>query len=124
VGPEPSCKTIAQPLSDCSPVCLWAKLVAPAPTFHDLRYTHASAVIADGWDVESASARLGHRDPAATQRAYIHELDAANRSDERRAKLAALDGNPMETTGRNRAKQKAASTAPHVRSLRAVGDSR
>jgi integrase len=85
-----------------------AKLAAPAPTFHDLRHTHASALIADGWDVESVAARLGHSDVATTQRIYIHEFDAANRSDERRAKLAALYGNPMETTARNRAKRKAA----------------
>ena len=85
-----------------------AKLAAPAPTFHDLRHTHASALIADGWDVESVSARLGHSDVATTQRIYIHEFDAANRSDERRAKLAALYGNPMETTARNRAKRKVA----------------
>jgi integrase len=84
----------------------------PDPPFirqtHDLRHTHASALIADGWDVESVSARLGHSDVATTQRIYIHEFDAANRSDERRAKLAALYGNPMETTARNRAKRKAA----------------
>jgi integrase len=85
-----------------------AKLAEPSPTFHDLRHTHASALIADGWDVESVSARLGHTDVATTQRIYIHEFDAANRSDERRAKLAALYGNPMETTARNRAKRKAA----------------
>jgi integrase len=85
-----------------------AKLARPAPTFHDLRHTHASALIADGWDVESVSARLGHSDVATTQRIYIHEFDAANRSDERRAKLAALYGNAMETSGRSKAKQKVA----------------
>ena len=58
----------------------------PAPTFHDLRHTHASALIAQGWDIESVSARLGHADVATTQRIYVHEFDAANRSDERRAK--------------------------------------
>jgi integrase len=93
-----------------------AKLAAPAPTFHDLRHTHASALIADGWDVESVSARLGHKDVATTQRIYIHEFDAANRSAERRAKLASLYGNSMETTARNRAKQRAA-WAPTVPSV-------
>ena len=49
------------------------------------------------------SARLGHADIATTQRIYVHAFDAANRSDERRANLAALysDGNSMETTDRN-----------------------
>lgn len=81
-----------------------AKLSAPAPTFHDLRHTHASALIAQGWDIESVSARLGHRDVATTQRIYIHEFDAANRSDERRAKLAALYGGDamVEPPGRRR----------------------
>jgi integrase len=76
----------------------------PAPTFHDLRHTHASALIAQGWDVESVSARLGHANITTTQRTYSHAYDAANRSDERRARLAALYGNPMETIDRSRAK--------------------
>ncbi len=82
-----------------------AKLSAPAPTFHDLRHTHASALIAQGWDIESVSARLGHADITTTQRIYVHEFDAANRSDDRRAKLTVLYGNLMETPDRNRAKQ-------------------
>lgn len=82
-----------------------AKLSAPAPTFHDLRHTHASALIAQGWDIESVSARLGHADITTTQRIYVHEFDAANRSDDRRAKLTTLYGNLMETPDRNRAKQ-------------------
>ncbi len=67
----------------------------PAPTFHDLRHSHASALIAQGWDIESVSARLGHADITTTQRIYVHAFDAANRSDERGAKLAAIYGNPM-----------------------------
>lgn len=52
------------------------------------------------------SARLGHRDVATTQRIYIHEFDAANRSDERQAKLAALyGGNAMEKTCPRRVRQ-------------------
>jgi integrase len=82
-----------------------AELAAPAPTFHDLRHTHASALIAQGWDIESVSARLGHADITTTQRIYVHEFDAANRSDERRAKLAALYGSAMEASARNRTKQ-------------------
>jgi integrase len=102
-----------------------AKISPPAPTFHDLRHTHASALIAHGWDIESVSARLGHRDVATTQRIYIHEFDAANRSDERRAKLAALyGGNAMETTGRRRAKQKHSAEKARAPKLRAASESR
>lgn len=93
----------------------------PAPTFHDLRHTHASALIAQGWDIESVSARLGHADITTTQRIYSHAYDAANRSDERRAKLAALYGNPMETLDRSRAKQTDSGEAADVPSLRAIG---
>jgi Phage integrase family len=94
----------------------------PAPTFHDLRHSHASALIAQGWDIESVSARLVHADITTTQRIYVHAFDAANRSDERRAKLAALYGNPMETTARNRAKWKhsrSANNAPVSGDVRA-----
>jgi site-specific recombinase XerD len=34
----------------------------PAPTFHSLRHSHASALIADGMDVSEVSARHGHAD--------------------------------------------------------------
>jgi integrase len=64
----------------------------PAPTFHDLRHSHASALIAAGWDIEEASSRLGHADVGTTQRTYIHAFDAARRSTDRRARLAALYG--------------------------------
>lgn len=66
------------------------EVVEPAPTFHSLRHSHASALIAAGWDIEEVSARLGHTNVATTQRTYVHEFDAARRSDERRSRLAAL----------------------------------
>lgn len=68
------------------------RIVEPAPTFHSLRYSHGSALIADGWDVEEVSARLGHADIGTTQRAYVHAYDAARRSSGRRDRLAALYG--------------------------------
>jgi integrase len=68
-------------------------VVEPAPTFHDLRHTHASALIAQGWDIEEVSSRLGHAGVGTTQRTYVHAFDAARRSDERRARL----GRPRET---------------------------
>ena len=67
-----------------------AEIVEHAPTFHSLRHSHGSALIAAGWDLEEVSARLGHADVGTTQRAYVHAYDAARRSDERRNRLAAL----------------------------------
>jgi integrase len=68
------------------------EIVEPAPTTHDLRHTHASRLIADGWDLEQASRRLGHSSVATTMRVYVHEFDAVKRSSERRQRLAALYG--------------------------------
>ena len=65
-------------------------VVEHAPTFHSLRHSHGSALIAAGWDLKEVSARLGHADIGTTQRAYVHAYDAARRSDERRSRLAAL----------------------------------
>lgn len=68
------------------------KVVQPAPTFHDLRHSHASALIAQGWDIAEVSGRLGHSNVATTQRIYIHEFEAAKRSGERRERLSKLYG--------------------------------
>ena len=65
-------------------------VVQPAPTFHSLRHSHASALVAAGWDIEEVSARLGHANVATTQRIYVHAFDAARRSTDRRDRLAAL----------------------------------
>ena len=66
------------------------QVVEHAPTFHNLRHSHGSALIAAGWDIEEVSARLGHANVATTMRAYVHEYEAARRSDDRRNRLAAL----------------------------------
>ena len=72
------------------------KIVSPAPTFHSLRHSHASALIAQGWDIEEVSARLGHANVAVTQRVYAHAFDAARRSGQRRSRLATLYGSSVE----------------------------
>ena len=72
------------------------EVIVPAPSFHDLRHTHASALIAQNWDIAEISARLGHSSVATTLRIYAHQWDEANRSDERRSRLASLYGSPME----------------------------
>jgi integrase len=75
-------------------------VIVPAPTFHDLRHSHASALIAAGWDVVEVSARLGHSSVATTLRVYAHQFDAAGRSADRRSRLAALYGQRVEAGGK------------------------
>jgi integrase len=43
-------------------------------TFHSLRYTHASQLIASGMDVLTNSRRLGHGSPTITLSVYGHLL--------------------------------------------------
>ncbi|RUU86277.1 site-specific integrase, partial [Mesorhizobium sp. M7A.T.Ca.TU.009.01.3.1] len=51
----------------------------PKIRFHDLRHTHASALIASGLDVVAISRRLGHASPVVTLSVYAHLF---KRSDE------------------------------------------
>ena len=44
----------------------------PRITFHSLRHSHASALIAAGIDVVTVSRRLGHASPALTLSVYSH----------------------------------------------------
>jgi integrase len=54
----------------------WAKTVAvlklPKVTFHALRHTHVSQLIAAGLDVVSVSRRVGHSNPTVTLSLYAH----------------------------------------------------
>ncbi len=63
-----------------------------APTFHSLRHSHGSALIADGWDIEEVSARLAHRDSGVTHSIYIHAYESAKRSASRAARLEVMYG--------------------------------
>ncbi len=47
-------------------------LKLPRVSFHALRHTHASALIAAGVDVVSVSRRLGHANPTVTLNTYGH----------------------------------------------------
>jgi integrase len=67
-------------------------IVEPAPTFHSLRHSHGSALIAAGRDIAEVSARLGHANVSTTQRIYVHAYDAARRSSARRDRLAGMYG--------------------------------
>ena len=71
-----------------------AKLADPQPVIHDLRHTHASGLIADGWDPVEVAARLGDA-LETTLRVYSHEFDARRRGEQRRTALEARYGAGM-----------------------------
>jgi len=48
--------------------------VLPAFCIHDLRHTHASHLLAEGWNVPKVSRRLGHANPGITMTIYAHAL--------------------------------------------------
>ena len=76
-----------------------ANLAGPKPVIHDLRHTHVSGLIADGWDPVEVAGRIGDT-LATTLRVYAHEFDTRRRSDARRAALEARypgDGYRMAT---------------------------
>jgi integrase len=75
---KPDDEALVFPNEDCtapiSPNCLsvqWGRAV-PQVTFHALRHTHASALIAAGMDVVTVSRRLGHSKPTITLNVYAH----------------------------------------------------
>ena len=64
----------------------------PKITFHQLRHTIASILIASGEDVVTVSGRLGHSDKSITLNTYSHiiqsrEMQVANKMDEFYEKL-------------------------------------
>jgi integrase len=61
----------------------------PVVSPHALRHAHASALLADGWDLPAVSRRLGHGTVAITASTYAHLLEDDER---RRARRDRLDG--------------------------------
>jgi integrase len=55
-------------------------LAGPAPVIHDLRHTHVSGLIADGWNVAEIGNRIGDS-IETTLRVYSHLFDARRRAD-------------------------------------------
>lgn len=69
----------------------WSRAVAkvkgvPAVTWHALRHTHASQLLAAGVDIVTVSNRLGHAKPDITLRVYSHLMPGADA-----AAVAAMD---------------------------------
>jgi integrase len=66
----------------------WARTVRvlrlPDVTFHALRHTHVSQLIASGLDVVTVSRRIGHSNPTTTLSVYAHLFGA---TDERAASV-------------------------------------
>ncbi len=62
----------------------------PKVTFHALRHSHASALIAAGLDVVTVSKRLGHGSPAFTLGVYSHLFE--NKDDQAAAAIDAVVG--------------------------------
>ena len=48
------------------------------PTFHSLRHTHASTLIASGMDPLTISRRLGHASPTVTLTVYGHLMQGTD----------------------------------------------
>lgn len=48
--------------------------VLPRFDIHDLRHTHATHLLMDGWSVAIVSRRLGHANPAITLQLYAHAI--------------------------------------------------
>jgi hypothetical protein len=100
-----------------------AGLADPQPTIHDLRHTHVSSLIADGWDPVEIAARIGDT-LATTLAVYSHEFDTRRRGEQRRKALEARYDAGMAT---HRPQQSA--TSPNggtveVADLQAVRDGR
>jgi integrase len=83
-GREPTdalvfCSPEGAPLSPDNLSRDWRRTVRakslPEVTFHALRHTHASILIAQGVDILTISRRLGHGTPAVTLTVYAHLIE-------------------------------------------------
>lgn len=61
--------------------CLCQSRLQRRPRFHDLRHTHASALIADGWHAKKIQVRLGHANYQTTMNVYGHLIDSGSRDE-------------------------------------------
>ena len=95
----------------------------PAPSWHDLRHTHVSRLLAAGRDPVSVAARIG--DSVQTLLStYAHEFDTARRRAQESNELASMydRGSAMEASDASTARQAAASGDAEVADLQARRD--
>jgi integrase len=73
-GPEALvfCDHEDKPLRGDRVTMMWKRVRPRAVRFHNLRHTHASALISAGVDVVTISKRLGHSSPSLTLSTYSH----------------------------------------------------
>lgn len=64
----------------------------PVIRFHDLRHTHASALVADGRDILFVAKRLGHSNPSFTLARYGHAIPDDRGVEAAEAFARAIDG--------------------------------
>ena len=100
-----------------------AELADPQPVVHDLRHTHVSALIADGWDPVEVSQRIGDT-LATTLKVYAHEFDSRRRSEQRHRALESRYGAGMATDGVQQSATEAAEQVAEVTDLQAIRDTR
>jgi integrase len=96
-----------------------AGIDAPLPTIHDLRHTHVSALIADGWDAVEIANRIGDT-LETTLRVYAHEFDVAPRSKDRRERLEAREAARMATSKPQQTATERPRTPTEVADLQAI----
>lgn len=72
--------------------------------FHDLRRTNATAMVAEGVDVKTAQARLGHSDPRLTLAIYAQATTEGDRSAASKlgARLMPPNADPSTTSNSSR----------------------
>lgn len=51
----------------------------PQNTFHGLRHTSASLILAEGINIKAVSQRLGHSSPNITMEVYSHAFDTTKK---------------------------------------------
>jgi integrase len=95
------------------PIMRGREVIARAPAPHDLRHTHASRLIAAGWDPVEVAARLGDQIQTVLK-VYAHEWDAARRRSDQGDRLEAIYGTAMEPADQSPAQQSAAAAGGEI----------
>jgi integrase len=95
------------------------EVIARAPSPHDLRHTHASRLIAAGWDLVEVAARLGDTIETVMSE-YAHAFDEVSRRGEQRDRLSAIYGSAMSPNQRSEPQQSNSPQVTEVADLRAI----